>query len=149
MNFPINNIEEKHKIIQQTYEDLMPANKILGLKIIEIQTGYAHIHIPFKEEFIGDFVQKRWHGGILASIADSAGGIAGATVTDFLQDKLNTIDMRIDYLHGTKPGDMYAKAKILKNGKTIIKTDIELFKNENEEPVAIARYVYSVLRCET
>jgi uncharacterized protein (TIGR00369 family) len=128
---------------------MMPANKILGLKILKIQSGYAYIQIPFKEEFIGDFIQKRWHGGILASIADNAGGVVGATLLNSIQDKLNTIDMRIDYLHGAIIGDIFAEAKIVKNGKTIIKVDIELFQNDRKDPVAIARCVYSVLRDET
>jgi uncharacterized protein (TIGR00369 family) len=149
MDFSFKNIEEKHALIKQGIENLMPANKILGLKIMEIQTGYVLLHVPFKEEFIGDFFQDRWHGGFLASIADTAGGIAGATTLNSPLDKLNTIDMRIDYLHGALRGDMYAKAKIIKNGKTIIKVDVELFQNEKEEPVALARCVYSVLRNET
>ena len=132
--------------LKNAIENMMPANKILGLKIIEIESGYAYIQIPFKEEFIGDFIQKRWHGGILASIADTAGGVVGATVLNSIQDKLNTIDMRIDYLHGATIGDIFAKAKIVKNGKTIIKVDIELFQNDRKDPVAIARCVYSVLR---
>ena len=94
-------------------------------------------------------MQGRWHGGILASIADTAGGIAGVTVLNYADDRLNTIDMRIDYLHAAIKADIYAKAKIIKNGKTIIKADVELFQNDKEEPVALARCVYSVLRSET
>ncbi|MBK8293189.1 MAG: hypothetical protein IPK96_21910 [Flammeovirgaceae bacterium] len=56
---------------------MMPANKILCLKIVEITAGSVHILVPFKEEFIGDFIQGRWHGGILAAIADTAEGWLG------------------------------------------------------------------------
>ncbi|SDM97405.1 uncharacterized domain 1-containing protein [Daejeonella rubra] len=149
MDFSFKNIEEKHNLIKQGIENLMPANRFFGIKIIEIQPGYVLLHVPFKEEFIGDFVQGRWHGGILASIADTAGGIAGVTVLNYADDRLNTIDMRIDYLHAAIKADIYAKAKIIKNGKTIIKADVELFQNDKEEPVALARCVYSVLRSET
>lgn len=134
--------------LKHAIENMMPANKILGLKILKIQSGYAYIQIPFKDVFIGDFIQKRWHGGILASIADTAGGVVGATLLSSTQDKLNTIDMRIDYLHGAIIGDIFAEAKIIKNGKTIIKANIELFQNDRKDPVAIARCVYSVLRNE-
>ena len=84
----------------------------------------------------------------LASIAGTAGGVFGVTVLNSIQDKLNTIDMRIDYLHGAIIGDVFAEAKIIKNGKTIIKADIELFQNNRKDPVAIARCAYSVLRNE-
>ena len=72
----------------------MPANKILGLKIIEIESGYAYIQVPFREEFIGDYFQRRWHKGLLVRIADTACGVVGATVLKSVQDRLNTIDMR-------------------------------------------------------
>lgn len=139
---------DNYSYLKQAIENVMPVNKILGLRIIEIRLGYVYIQVPFKDEFIGDFIQKRWHGGILASIADTAGGVVGATVLNSTQDKLNTIDMRIDYLHGAIIGDVFAEAKIIKNGKTIIKVDIELFQNDRKNPVAIARCVYSVLRNE-
>ena len=127
----------------------MPANKILCLKIVEITAGSVHILVPFKEEFIGDFIQGRWHGGILAAIADTAGGVAGATALHSPNDRLNTIDMRIDYLHAAVKADVQAKARIIKQGKTIIKVDVELLQPGNEEPVALARCVYSVLRFES
>jgi len=72
--------KDNYLYLKQAIENVMPANKILGLKILEIRLGYVYIQVPFKDEFIGDFTQKRWHGGILASIADTAGGVVGATV---------------------------------------------------------------------
>lgn len=57
-------------------EQHMPANRIFGFKIIELREGFAKIHVPFKEDFIGDFIQGVWHGGIIASMADTAAGIA-------------------------------------------------------------------------
>lgn len=80
--------------------------------------------------------------------AATAGGIAGVTILHSGKDRLNTVDMRLDYLHAAVKADIYAKARIIKNGKTIIKVDVELFQNEKEEPVALARCVYSVQRNE-
>jgi len=57
--------------------------------------------------------------------------------------------MRIDYLHAAVKADVQAKARIIKQGKTIIKVDVELFQPGNEEPVALARCVYSALRVES
>lgn len=134
------------ELIKVGIEDFMPANKILGIKVLEIKFGYAHLHVPFKKEFIGDFMQERWHGGFLASIADTAGGVAGATTLNSPKDRLNTIDMRMDYLHAATAHDIEAKAQVIKNGKTIIKVDIQLFQAAKESPVALARCVYSVIR---
>jgi len=35
---------------------------------VEVRQGFVQLDVPFKEDFIGDFLQGRWHGGVLASI---------------------------------------------------------------------------------
>ncbi|MCF6222409.1 MAG: PaaI family thioesterase [Flavobacteriaceae bacterium] len=135
----------KFSLLKQAFENKMPANKYLGLKILELKAGYAKIHIPFKDEFIGDFMQKRWHGGIQASIADSAGGIVALTAMNNIGDKVSTIDIRVDYLNGSEPVDLFAEAEIIKNGKRIIKVDVKLY-HKKERIIAIARCAFSILR---
>ena len=139
--------EQKWAIIKMAIEQNMPANKIFGFEILEIKEGYAKIHVPFKEEFIGDFIHGLWHGGIIASIADSAAGIAASTVLTDARDKLNTIDLRIDYLSGAIKEDLYAEAELLKVGKRIIKADVKLYQ-ESKGTVAIARGAFSLLKFE-
>jgi len=139
--------ELKFNLLKQAFENQMPANKYLGLKILELKEGFAKIHIPFKEDFIGDYLQKRWHGGIQASIADSAGGIVALTCMQNFNDKVNTIDIRVDYLHGSEPKDLFAEAEIIKDGKRIIKVDVKLYHN-NKKIIAIARCAFSILRTE-
>lgn len=137
----------KFKLLKQAFEDQMPANKYLGLKIIEIKSGYTKIHIPFKDEFIGDYMQKRWHGGIQASIADSAGSIVALTALQNIGDRVSTIDIRVDYLNGSEPKDLFAEAEIIKDGKRIIKADVKLY-HKKEKIIAIARCAFSILRTE-
>jgi len=131
--------------VKDIIENKMPVNKLFGLEVVEIDVGYVKLHVPFKEEFIGDALQKLWHGGILAGIADTAGGIAGATTISFPHDKINTIDIRIDYLKGATNRDIFAVAELIKEGKHMIKADIKLF-NDEDDLIAIARASYSVLR---
>ncbi len=139
--------EQKWAVIKMAIEQNMPANKIFGFEILEIKEGYAKIHVPFKEEFIGDFIHGLWHGGIIASIADSAAGIAASTVLTDARDKLNTIDLRIDYLSGAIKEDLFAEAELLKVGKRIIKADVKLYQ-ESKGTVAIARGAFSLLKFE-
>jgi len=139
--------ENKLEILKHVIENEMPANKLLRLKILDLEEGFTKIHIPFRDEFIGDFIQHRWHGGIQASIADTAGGIAAMTTTIAIAEKVSTIDMRIDYLHGSEPKDFYAEAEVIKNGKRIVKVDVKLY-HQKENVIAIARCVFSVLRKE-
>jgi len=139
--------QQKWDIIKMAIEQHMPANRIFGFEIVELKEGFAKIHVPFKEDFIGDFIQGLWHGGIIASIADSAAGIAASTVLTDARDKLNTIDIRIDYLSGAIKEDLYAEAELLKVGKRIIKADVKLYQ-KSKGTVAIARGSFSLLKFE-
>lgn len=139
--------QQKWDIIRMAIEHNMPANRIFGFKIVELKEGFAKIHVPFREDFIGDFLQGLWHGGIIASVADSAAGIAASTVLTDARDKLNTIDLRIDYLSGAIKEDIYAEAELLKVGKRIIKADVKLYQ-KSKGTVAIARGAFSLLKFE-
>ena len=141
------NEEQKWAIIKMAIEQSMPANRIFGVKILDIREGFAQVHVPFKDDFVGDFIHGLWHGGIIASIADSAAGIAASTILTDARDKLNTIDLRIDYLKGAIKEDLYAEAELLKVGKRIIKVDVKLYQ-ETKGTVAIARGAFSLLKFE-
>ncbi len=131
--------------IKEGMLDVMPANKLLGVIMIKLDEGYAEVRVPFQKLFIGDFRRGLWHGGILASIADTVGGMVAFSLAR-LSDQVNTIDMRIDYLHGAVEDDVYGTGTLLKTGKRIILVDVELFQKHQEEPIAVARCAYSILR---
>lgn len=137
--------EERLKALKYIIENNMPVNKILGMDIRKLEEGFAEVCIPFKKEFIGDFSRGLWHGGILASIADSTGGLVALTLAR-KGDNVNTIDMRIDYLHGAIEKDIIAVSHLVKSGKRVIVTDVKLFQDHQEEPVAVARCAFSIKR---
>ena len=139
------NTEERLAALKQIIETNMPVNKILGMEIRKLEEGFAEVCIPFKEEFVGDFSRGLWHGGILASIADSTGGLVALSLAR-IGDKVNTIDMRIDYLHGAIEKDIFAVSHLVKSGKRVIVADVKLFQKHQEDPVAVARCAFSILR---
>ena len=51
---------------------------------------------------VGDIRRSRWHGGVIDLIMDSVGGMVGIANFISKEDKLATIDLRIDYLQGAK-----------------------------------------------
>ena len=123
----------------------MPSNELFGLEILDINHQELVLKIPFKEVFLGDFIQRRWHGGILASIIDSAGGILGSMTFESYEDRINTIDLRVDYLHRTHDSDLFAKATIIKSGKRIIVVDVNLY-HKDKRILTTGRVTCSVLR---
>lgn len=130
----------------EIFEQQIPANKLLGLKVVAINDDNIEVFVPFRNEFIGDYRQGFWHGGILANIADAAGGLAGFITLNSPDDKINTIDMRIDYLTPAILEDIHVTVKLIKVGKRILNTDVVLYQSDINKPVAVARCAYSLLR---
>jgi uncharacterized protein (TIGR00369 family) len=132
-------------LIKEGMLNAMPVNKLLGVVLDHIEEGHVEVRVPFQKIFVGDFRRGLWHGGILASIADTLGGIVAFSLAH-LNDQINTVDMRIDYLHGAVEEDIYGTGVLVKSGKRIILVDVKLFQRHQEEPVAVARCAYSILR---
>lgn len=136
----------EEKIYKQVIEQFIPLHTFLGIKLLEIREGYAKLLLPFREELIGDPRKRALHGGILATIMDSAGGAAGITTLVSFEDKLSTIDMRVDYL---KPGidkEVIAEARVVRSGNRILVTSMKCWQEDPQHPIAEGKGVYNVRR---
>lgn len=131
---------------RQFFETAVPLHVFLNVKVLDIRNGYCKMLFPFRDEIVGDFRARRWHGGIIATALDSAGGAAAATTLTSLEDKLATIDMRIDYLRGSSPSDLVAVGRLVRSGNRIIAIDMEAWQEDEQKLIATGRGMYSVYR---
>ncbi|MEE4259923.1 MAG: PaaI family thioesterase [Bacteroidales bacterium] len=139
-------MKTEEKLIKTTIEELIPIHKFLGVELLEIRKGYAKVKVPFREEVIGDFRRRRWHGGIIATIMDSVGGIAGGTYFTSLKDKMVTIDLRIDYLKPAEASTIIVEGEIVRLGKTILVTRMKAYQENDDELISEGKGVYNFIR---
>ncbi len=130
-----------------SFETKMPFNKLLGLKIEALHLDEVRLRLDMREELIGNFVHGILHGGVIASVLDVAGGMiamanAFKTKANLSEaermdgiDKSGTIDMRIDYLRPGRGQYFLATASVLRSGRKVAVTRMEL---HNDEGVLIA-----------
>ena len=97
------NYSDKQRLIKLAEEEI-PIHKYWGLKVLSLEENMISVKMPFRKEFVGDIRTNRWHGGIIAAVMDSIGGAIGVINFQSPEDKLSTIDLRVDYLR-------YAEAK--------------------------------------
>ena len=95
---------------------------------------------------IGDFRRRRWHGGIIATIMDSVGGIAGGTYFTSLKDKMATIDLRIDYLKPAEASAIIVEGEVVRLGKTILVTRMKAYQENSDELISEGKGVYNFIR---
>lgn len=133
-------------LYKNVVDNLIPFNKLLGFELVEIREGYAKIKIPFKEELIGDPRARALHGGLIATAMDTVGGAAGMTTLVSFEDKLSTIDMRVDYLRPGKALDLFVEGEITRSGNRIIVTRMVAYQDDPERLIAEGKGVYNVKR---
>ncbi len=130
------------------FEENVPIHKWLGVKVLALEEGYCKMLFPFRPEVIGTASIQRWHGGMVATALDSVGGAAAATMMTSLEDKLATIDLRVDYLRGTRAGDLVVMGKVIRSGNRIIACDMEAWQEDEQKLVSQGRAMFSVYRKE-
>ena len=132
--------------LRQVMEELIPFNKFLGVRAVEIDRGRVRIEIPFRPELIGDPIRQAMHGGVISMLADTAGGAAVWSALDEPRARVSTIDMRIDYLRPGRQETLVAEASLVRLGRRVGVTDMRLFHPSAPlDPIATGKAVYNVV----
>ncbi|MEM6298720.1 MAG: PaaI family thioesterase [Bacteroidota bacterium] len=137
---------ENFEFYKQIAEEWIPMQKFLGFQLLHVETDFASILIPAREEFIGDPRSLRMHGGLISLAMDATGGTAAFTrLPNLFEDSIATIDLRVDYMSPARMEDLQTDARVLRAGETTIFTDIKTFHPSTPEKVlAVGRAVYNI-----
>lgn len=126
-------------------DEQIPFNRVLGLRVREIGEGRAVLEVPFRPELIGDRERPALHGGVISALADTCGGAAVWTRVG-PQDRVSTIDLRVDYLRPGRAETLLATGLVLRVGNRVGVVNIVLTHEGDPEPIAEAKGVYAIKR---
>lgn len=134
--------------VKKMIESFIPIHKFLGLELLEIKQDYAKVKVPFRPEVVGDIRTQRWHGGIITTIMDSVGGIVGMTHLTSLEDKMSTIDIRVDFLRPAHAEAIIVEGETQRLGSRILVTKMRAFLESDPDKTLLAegKAVYNYLR---
>ena len=136
--------------LQTLFEQRIRFNAQLGMVVEHLAEGTATLRIPFRPEWLGDPLRPALHGGLVSTLADTAGGIAVFTKmspnTGQSFPKASTVDLRIDYLRHGLPEDLVCTATVLRLGNRVGVTSMVVTQVEGSRVVAEGRGVYNVIR---
>jgi uncharacterized protein (TIGR00369 family) len=108
---------------------------------VDTQAGTVTIRLPYRDEFRRAPDAPGYHGGVIAALIDLAGHAAVAVTVGRM---VPTIDLRIDFLRAPAGGDLTARGKLLRAGRSIARADVEIIDDTNNV-VAVGRGTYSTL----
>lgn len=105
----------------------VPYWETLGLKLVEAEPGRAVFEAEVAQKHMQNGVV---HGGVLASIADSACAVA-AIAKVYPASYATTINLQVSYLRPLLRGRFRAVGRCLKAGKSILFCEAQVFDSEN------------------
>ena len=141
-------------------EQRIPFNKMLNMRVEVLRQGECVLRIPWSEQLIGDPTRPAIHGGVISTLADTAGGAACFSMLRKLEERVSTVDLRVDYLRPGPSADLLCHARIIRMGNRVAVARMEVYSGSLPEtptqmrdaepgpvePIATAQGVYNVLR---
>lgn len=133
------------RMLIDALEKMVPMHNYMQIKVLEIDFDKIKLLIPFRPEFVGDIRISRLHGGFIASAVDVAGGAAAMTQMKRENDRVSTLDIRIDFLKAGKSEDIIAEGTIINRGTNVIFTEMKIYHpNSSETLIAKGSGVYEI-----
>lgn len=140
--------------VARIFAEEIPFNRALGFEFEIDEDGRPLLRFEKKPEMVGNFVRGNLHGGVISSCLDVIGGFAAFCALLERMDpeeqpaeevfgRMGTIDLRIDYLRPGFGRHFRAEAYVLRVGRKVAVTRMELH-NEARELVAVGTGAYIV-----
>ena len=112
-----------------------------GFQLVKAERGRAVFRMPVLE--LHKQIHRVVHGGVLASLADTAGGFA-AFLAAPPGSRVLTIELKINFLEGVEHGEIKADARVLRQGKTTSVVDCDV-TDQDGRLVSKALMTFAVL----
>jgi uncharacterized protein (TIGR00369 family) len=118
--------EDEQNARRAAIVEIMPATpflKGLGVVFDRYEPDDVVLRLPFREDLTNDGVY--YHGGVIASVVDTAGAAAAWSNHDFDKGaRASTISLSIQYVGACKKSDLVCSARTVRRGKELTFTEI-------------------------
>ena len=119
---------------------IMPYYQHMGIRLVRLDRGRSELELKITRSLTQSSGVA--HGGVAASLIDSAVGLALCTLIEPNQ-MISTVEMKVNYLIPAWPGLIKATGLIIHKGKRIAVGEASVF--EEDEIVAKGLVTYMIL----
>ena len=135
----VENIEAE---LRRTFEQIIPFNRVLGLKIDSLDFKAPRLRFDMRPELVGNPVRQILHGGVISATLDVVGGLAIALASISRKAEeipprhfpdIGTIDLRIDYLRPGRGHHFLAMGRVVRLGCRVAVAHMELVDDTGEQ----------------
>ena len=111
---------------RRSIAEMMPKTPFiggLGIVFDRYEPDDVTLRLPFREDLTNDGTY--YHGGVVASVVDTAGAAAAWSNHDFTKGtRASTISMSLQYVGACKRSDLLCHARTVRRGRELIFTEI-------------------------
>jgi len=115
----------------------------LGMEIVDLQPGRALVRLPFGAHLKNS--SGGMHGGAIASLIDSAGGLAARTLTH--PSTVATVEFKVNFLTPIRRGAVLAEGRVIHKGRRTAVSEV-MVRDEEDRPVACGLVTLMVLQSD-
>ena len=147
--------ERVDALLRDIFERRIHFNELLGLKVASLAPDRPQLSFAMRRDLVGNFVQGRLHGGMIAASLDVAGALAvslavaakhaheTAEQISHRFNRLGTIDLRVDYLRPGMGERFVATGKVIRLGGRIASVQMTL-ESDTGETIATGAAAYVI-----
>jgi uncharacterized protein (TIGR00369 family) len=139
--------------MRQVFEEIVPFNRVLGLKIESIDPAAPKIRFDMRPDLVGNPLRQILHGGVISAVLDVTAGLAiQLALLKQGSDRsgggvkfpnIGTIDLHVDYLRPGRGQYFIATGRVVRLGNRIAVAHMEL-ANDTGDLIATGGAAYVV-----
>jgi uncharacterized protein (TIGR00369 family) len=126
---PYATLMDRYQAAVETGRAAFPYAELLGMRLAAVAPGYAEIEleiVPGHGNSMGTL-----HGGVYASLADTALGVAHGSLLG--EGELSTsVDLQVKFLRPVMSGRLKAAGRVVRHGKTLTYAECEITNGEGQ-----------------
>ena len=135
-------VESIEAELRRTFEQIIPFNRVLGLKIDLLDFKAPRLRFDMRPELVGNPVRQILHGGVISATLDVVGGLAIALASFTRKAEeiparhfpdIGTIDLRVDYLRPGRGHHFLATGRVVRLGGRVAVAHMELVDDTGEQ----------------
>jgi len=114
--------------------------RFLGFRLMAAEPG--RVVLSFRARPHHMQVHRVVHGGVMATLADTAGGLA-TYMSVVPGTRVATVEMKINFLEAVEKGTVTAEARVIRRGRNFCVVDCDV-RDETERLVAKALMTFAI-----
>ena len=136
---------ENPEAVLRYMEEQIPFNRHLGIRGESVARGRCVLRLAVRPEMTGDAQRPALHGGVLATLLDTAGGLAAWSALE-PDEMVSTVDLTVDFLEPATPVgvDLRCEAELIRKGNRVCHTRMRVV--QGDKLVAEGRGVFNIHR---